>query len=42
MDDTGNIANDVVTTTHRLYRAKGMLANNMLNQWLGIVAKLKQ
>jgi hypothetical protein len=42
MDDTGNIANDVMTTTHRLYRAKGMLANNMLNQWLGIVAKLKQ
>ena len=42
MDDTGNIANDVMTTTHRLYRAKGMLANNMLNQWLGVVAKLKQ
>jgi len=41
MDDTGNILNDVNTTTERLFRAKGMLANNMLNQWLGIVARLK-
>jgi hypothetical protein len=41
MDDTGNIVNDVNTTTERLFRAKGMLANNMLNQWRGIVARLK-
>jgi hypothetical protein len=42
MDDTGNIANDVVTTSERLYRAKGMLANNLLNKWRGIVAQLTQ
>lgn len=41
MDDTGDIVNDVNTTTERLFRAKGMLANNMLNQWRGIVARLK-